>query len=205
MSQARALEHGEEYLVDAGDQILEMEELFDNDAAITLEIGFGVGQALLEMAECNPEKNYLGIEVYLPGIGALIHQCQLRAIKNIRVIRGDAKYVLANNCRPDSFTQINIFFPDPWPKRKHLKRRIIQQDMVRLIAQRLKPGGRVYLATDWENYADWMLQEFCQEPALKNMSVNKGFSERFKERPMTRFESRGIRLGHEVWDLCFEK
>ena len=138
MSQARALEQGDEYLVETGDQILEMDELFGNDAAVTLEIGFGVGQALLKMAECNPEKNYLGIEVYLPGIGALIHQCLLREIKNVRVIRADAKYVLANNCRPESFSQINIFFPDPWPKRKHLKRRIIQKDMVKLIAERLK-------------------------------------------------------------------
>ena len=205
-SQARALEqHASEYLLEPGDKNIDMQQVFGNASAPTLEIGFGVGQALIEMATKHPERNYLGIEVYLPGIGALIHRCHVLDIHNVRVIRGDAKHVLEFNCIEESLAQVNVFFPDPWPKRKHLKRRIIQSPMIELIRQRLVPKGRVCLATDWEAYAHWMLEKFSQTPGLTNLSLDDTFTERLEERPLTRFEARGIRLGHEVWDLCFQK
>ena len=205
-SQSRALEeYSAEYLLEPGDQHIDMQQVFGNDLAPTLEIGFGTGQALVEMAVKNPDKNYLGIEVYLPGIGALIHHCHSLDIHNVRIIRADAKHVLENNCVEESLAQINIFFPDPWPKRKHLKRRIIQKPMIELIRQRLVPEGKVHLATDWEDYAHWMLDLFSQSSGLRNVSPENAFNERFDERPLTRFEARGIRLGHEVWDLCFQK
>lgn len=205
-SQARALEaYSAEYLLEPADQLIDLQQAFGSNQPPTLEIGFGVGQALIEMAVNNPEKNFLGIEVYLPGIGALLHRCHEMDIHNVRVIRGDAKYVLENNCAKESLAQINIFFPDPWPKRKHQKRRIIQSSMIELIQQRLVSEGKVYLATDWEEYAYSMLELFSQSTGFYNLSPECFFTQRFDERPLTRFEARGIRLGHEVWDLCFQK
>lgn len=205
-SQAYALDtYAAEYLLDPRDQKINMPQVFGNDVPPTLEIGFGSGQALLEMASKNPEQNYLGVEVYLPGIGALLHRCHEQGIHNVRVIRGDASYVLENNCSEESISQINIFFPDPWPKRKHYKRRLIQKPVIELLRERLVPGGKVCLATDWEEYAHWMLELFSESQGLTNLSPDGTYTKRLESRPLTRFEARGIRLGHEVWDLCFQK
>lgn len=205
-SQARALDnYAAEYLLEPRDQKVDMSQVYGNDVPPTLEIGFGSGQALLEMALKNPEQNYLGIEVYLPGIGALLHRCHEQDVHNVRVIRGDASYVLKNNCSEESIFQTNIFFPDPWPKRKHHKRRLIQKPVIERIRECLVPNGKVCLATDWMEYAQWMLELFSEAPGLTNLSSDGTYTRRLDSRPLTRFEARGIRLGHEVWDLCFQK
>lgn len=179
--------------------------LFDRAAPLGVEIGFGMGQALLAWAADKPDWNLLGIEVYQPGIGSLLLGAEREALPNLRVLEGDAEQALEIHLAPDSVAEFRIFFPDPWPKKRHHKRRLVQPDFIRLLASRLIPGGRVLLATDWGPYADWMLEVLNSEPALRNLAASGGFAERAGERVTTRFEARGARLGHDVWDLAFER
>ena len=205
-SQARAIEqYGAEYLIATDEHILDLRQIFVNKTRPILEVGFGVGQALIDMAKRYPENNYLGIEVYLPGIGSLLNQCHTQNITNVRVIRGDARAILETNIGAGSLEQINIFFPDPWPKKRHFKRRLIQYGFPSLVAGKLVTGGKVYACTDWEPYAHWMLDSFAEESNLLNLSEKGTFIPRYEERPLTRFETRGLRLGHKVWDLGFQR
>jgi tRNA (guanine-N7-)-methyltransferase len=178
---------------------------FGRKASNVLEIGFGMGASLLTMAEAQPEVNFVGIEVHPPGVGSLLLACDERGVENIRVYREDAVEVLKQCIVDASLDGIQLYFPDPWPKKKHQKRRIVQPDFVSLLGQKLKPGGFFHMATDWQNYAEYMVMVMADQPQLRNRAGVGGYSPRPEWRPKTKFEMRGERLGHGVWDLLFEK
>jgi len=161
-----------------------------------------MGHALLDWAQQRQEWNLLGIEVYQPGIGALLLGAERDGLSNLRVLEGDAEQAFDNALEPASVDEVRIFFPDPWPKKRHHKRRLVQPAFVSTLASRLKPGGRLLLATDWQPYAEWMLEVLEAESALEN-DAGSGYASRADQRVVTRFEARGTRLGHEVWDLAF--
>lgn len=200
--QERALETlREAYCVDAAK--VRLADLFDNENDLGLEIGFGMGHATAHWAALRPDMNLLGIEVYEPGIGALLLSLEEQSLANVRVIEGDARVLLEEWVPEGALAQINLFFPDPWPKKRHASRRIVQPDTVELYASRLRPGGTLRIATDWQPYAQWILECLDGNPNLQNMAG--GYAERAEERPVTNFEARGIRLGHGVWDFWCER
>lgn len=178
---------------------------FGRQAPLTLEIGFGNGEVLLEDASEHPDRDYLGIEVHRPGVGRLLNQIQERQLDNIRVICADAMEVIRDRLPSASIDACWIFFPDPWPKKRHHKRRLVQADFLRLLADRLRPGGIVHAATDWEDYAEWMLRAFEAEPRLENTAPEDDFAPRPSWRPETKFEHRGLARGHPVRDLIFRR
>lgn len=176
--------------------------IFDNDNPIILEIGFGNGDSLFEMAQNEPEYNFIGIEVYEAGVGRLINNAHNTHLDNLKVINTDAVEVLKHT-PDDIFNGFQLYFPDPWHKKRHNKRRIVNQEFLGLIAQKIKSSGFVHMATDWEEYAQQMLEELT----ISNSFVNTcdGFAEKPARRPTTKFEKRGLKLGHGVWDLIFKK
>lgn len=176
---------------------------FGRAAPLILEIGSGMGETTLALARQRPHQNFLAIEVHGPGVGSLLKGISEEHLDNIRVMRHDAVEVLQERMPAGSLAGIHIFFPDPWPKARHHKRRLIQPEFVHLLAKRLAPGGYLHLATDWEDYAEQMLAVLSHEPALKNTGT--GFVPRPESRPVTKFEQRGLRLGHGVRDLIFER
>lgn len=184
---------------------LDLQHAFGREAPLLIEVGFGMGHALLETATAKPDWNHLGIEVYRPGVGALIKGAVDRGLTNLRVIEGDAVAVLEQGIAPASVAQLHIFFADPWPKTKHHKRRLIQAPFVGTAARRLIPGGMLLLATDWRPYADAMLEVLDAEPLLRNAAGPGAISLRPAERPSTRFERRGVALGHEIADLVYRR
>lgn len=186
-------------------KLIDLNTVFGHDNPKIIEIGFGMGQATWQIAKANPDKDYVGIEVHLPGAGSLLMQAKDNNISNLRIIRHDAVEVLKNMLADEILSGIHIYFPDPWPKKRHHKRRIIQPDFVNLLCKKLKPGGYIHLATDWQDYAQWMLKVLSQNPQLINISLNGDFVPRPDYRPQTKFEQRGIRLGHGVWDIIFNK
>jgi tRNA (guanine-N7-)-methyltransferase len=178
---------------------------FAKETPVVLEIGFGMGDSLAQQAANQPQNHYIGIEVHRPGVGHLLSLIAKHELNNMRIYCADAVEVL-KHCIPDnSLDTVQIFFPDPWPKKRHHKRRLVQTPIVNLIASKVKPGGTLHLATDWENYAEHMLEVLSRCPALANTCTNAPFVERPSSRPLTKFESRGNRLGHGVWDLVFRK
>lgn len=179
--------------------------LFGRKAPTIVEIGFGDGESLLQSAKNNPQENYLGIEVHPPGVGHLLLALEKHAIKNVRVFNEDAHDVLEFAIQKNSIDRICLFFPDPWPKKKHQKRRIVQPSFVALCAEKLAPGGQLHFATDWEDYAMQALAVIETCPQLCNLAGRGQFSERPANRPLTKFEQRGQRLGHGVWDAIFSK
>ncbi len=174
---------------------------FNRAAPKILEIGFGMGETTAAIAADHPENDYLGIEVHTPGIGALLIRIEALGLSNIRIIQHDAVEVLETMIPLASLDGVHIFFPDPWPKKRHHKRRLLQARTVALIADRLRPGGYLHVATDWEDYATQILDVLRAEPLLVNTA--QGFSDRPASRPITKFENRGKRLGHGVWDILF--
>ncbi len=168
-----------------------------------LEIGFGMGETSAEIATANPQNDYLGIEVHTPGVGSLCKLIAEAGLSNLRIIQHDAVEVLRDMIKPGVLSGAHIFFPDPWPKKRHHKRRLIQPPLIALLASRLKPGGYLHCATDWEEYAQQMLEVLSAEALLENTA--EGFAPRPDYRPLTKFEQRGIRLGHGVWDVIFRK
>jgi len=182
---------------------LDLERVFGRAAPKILEIGFGMGETTAAIAAANPDKDYLGIEVHTPGVGSLLKQIEERGLRNVRVIQHDAVEVLQHMIAPATLDGVQIFFPDPWPKKRHHKRRLIQPPFVALVASRLKSGGTLHVATDWEDYAQQILEVLSAEPALENTA--EGFAPRPASRPQTKFEARGLRLGHGVWDVIFRK
>ena len=204
-SQQKALEtHSADYVVDYKPEPLDTGSLFGNDHPVIIEIGFGMGDSLLTMAKNHPDRNFLGIEVHKPGIGKLLLGIAADDITNIRVINHDAREVMEQCCVDQSLDGIQIFFPDPWHKKRHNKRRLIQAGFVELLVSRLKSGGMLHLATDWEPYAEQMLAVLEANPALIN-SAGTGNYATPGDRPTTKFEQRGRKLGHGVWDLRFTR
>lgn len=204
-SQRSALEeHAKDYLVNYVDSVLPIDFLFENPADTVLEIGFGMGDSLLEMAQQSPEKNFLGIEVHLPGIGKTLQGIANSRLQNLKLINHDAKEVLENCIENDTLARLQIYFPDPWHKKRHNKRRLIQADFVELLVSRLKTGGELHLATDWQPYAEHMLEVLEANKALINAAGEGNYADSSR-RPQTKFERRGLKLGHGVWDLIFRK
>lgn len=189
--------------VDAG--MLDYSQAMGREAPIILEIGFGMGASLVEMAKAAPEQDFIGVEVHVPGVGKLLHGMEEQGIENIRVYCEDAVDVLQCCIADNSLDRIQIYFPDPWHKKKHHKRRLIQPDFVQSLRQKLKPEGLLHLATDWEHYAEHMMEVMTAAEGFRNREEKFCFASRPDYRPITKFEKRGERLGHGVWDLLFEK
>ena len=184
--------------------VINYAQVFGRAAPIVLEIGFGMGASLVTMAKAAPDKDFIGIEVHRPGVGRLLHLMEEQGVENIRAYCDDAVEVL-KQCIPDqSLNCVQIFFPDPWHKKRHNKRRLIQPEFVQLLRQKLQIGGVIHLATDWQDYAEQMLDVMSVAPGFRNQ-VASGYAPRPEARPLTKFEARGERLGHGVWDLLFEK
>lgn len=178
---------------------------FHNQQPITLEIGFGNGDSLAQMAEAHPERNYIGIEVHRPGVGHLLQLIEDKRLTNLRLFNHDAVEVIQHAIPDGALDGVQLFFPDPWHKKRHHKRRLIQPKFVVQACRKLLPGGVFHAATDWENYAEHMLDVFEACPMLENMAGAGRYSERPESRPLTKFEQRGMRLGHGVWDLLFRR
>ena len=204
--QERALtELWPQYGIDHSSALLDLHQHFGRTAPRMLEIGFGAGEALLEFAATHPEFDCLGAEVHRPGVGRVLMQAQATQLTNLRVICHDVVEVLQQQLAENSLDLIHIFFPDPWHKKRHHKRRLIQPAFVALLARVLKSGGTLRLATDWEDYAMQMLAVISANSSFNNIASGGEFSDRLQARPLTRFERRGQRLGHGVWDLQFSK
>ena len=190
--------------LDSG-ECLDLNAVFGRRARRVLEIGFGNGETLVDLARRHPERDYLGIDVYEPGIGRLLAAAAQAELTNLRVLRGDASQLLRSSIAPASLETILLLFPDPWPKKRHHKRRLVQSGFVELLAGRLEPGGIVHLATDWQNYAEHMLAVLEAEPLLENAAGPGNFYDAADERPVTKFERRGTHLGHVIRDLRFRR
>lgn len=184
-------------------ELLDWEQAFGRKAPRILEIGFGMGGATAQIAAAMPHQDYLGVEVHTPGVGALMRLLEDGQLGNVRIVQHDAVEVLRDMLAENTLDGIHIFFPDPWPKKRHHKRRLIQPALVGLLASRLKPGGYLHLATDWQEYAEWMLEVLNAEPVLKNTAEN--YAAKPEYRPETKFERRGLNLGHGVWDIVFRR
>lgn len=184
---------------------LNFRQIFGRIAPTDLEIGFGDGGALLDMAEKNPDRNFIGAEVHRPGVGRLLLQLEARRIANVRVFCADGIEVLSAAIAEHSLEAVYLYFPDPWPKKKHHKRRILQGAFIELIADRLTAGGRLHFASDWQPYAEQALERLEQSGRFENCAGAGRFSPRQDERPLTKFERRGRNLGHEVWDIVMRK
>ena len=182
---------------------LDLEQLFGRAAPKILEIGFGMGESTAAIAAAQLENDYLGIEVHTPGVGNLLKLIDAQALPNVRIILHDAVEVLRHMIAPQSLDGIHIFFPDPWPKKRHHKRRLIQPPLVELLTEKLKPGAYLHAATDWHEYAEQILMVFSAAPVLKNTVAE--YAPRPAYRPQTKFETRGLRLGHGVWDIVFQR
>ena len=207
--QAKAFEMlGPRFLLPYTGQALDPLAAFGRPGPLVLEIGFGMGEATAHIARLRPDDNFLCCEVHEPGVGALLKRIGEQAIGNIRILSHDAVEVLDHMLPEASLDGVHIFFPDPWHKKKHHKRRLLQAPLVAKLAARLKPGGYLHCATDWEPYAQQMLAVLGAEPLLRNQAGNAGlggYAPKPNYRPLTKFENRGLRLGHGVWDLVFER
>ena len=191
------------FAIDYTAQEIDLNAVFGRPAPKILEIGFGMGDATAVIAAAHSEQDYLGIEVHSPGVGSLLLQTEVRALSNLKIIQHDAVEVLRDMIPDGSLAGVHIFFPDPWHKTRHNKRRLIKPDFVAQLARKLSPGGYLHTATDWEDYAVQILAVLSAEPALTNTA--DGYAPRPDYRPLTKFEQRGIRLGHGVWDIVFKK
>jgi tRNA (guanine-N7-)-methyltransferase len=205
--QTRAFEQfGAKFLLPFKNEKLDVLASFGRQAPLILEIGFGMGGATAKIAQTRAGDNFLCCEVHAPGVGALLKRCGEEDIGNIRIVQHDAIEVMDHMLSENSLDGVHIFFPDPWHKSRHHKRRLIQSPFVNRLALHIKQGGYLHLATDWEPYAEQMLQVLSAEPLIKNTATNStGIAEKPSYRPLTKFENRGLKLGHGVWDLVFEK
>jgi tRNA (guanine-N7-)-methyltransferase len=202
--QRRALEElGPRFVLPRDAAALDFAAVFGRHAPVVLEIGFGMGDATAEIAQQLSGTDFLGVEVHPPGVGALLRQIGDRGLTNLRIVRHDAVEVLRSMVPPASLAGVHIFFPDPWHKKRHHKRRLIQSPFVAALAQHLAPGGYLHCATDWAPYAKQMLEVLSGEPLLANTAT--GYAPRPGYRPLTKFEARGLKLGHGVWDLLFRR
>lgn len=205
-AQAQAFDaHWSRYGLDYSDQRIDLQALFARPAPVVLEIGFGNGEQLLHTAVNEPTRNFLGIEVHRPGVGRLMNGLAVANVDNIRISNHDAVEVIERQLAPDSLDEVRIYFPDPWPKVRHHKRRLIQPEFVELLATRVRSGGLLHLATDWAEYAEHMLAVVDGSGRWRNRAGLGAYSEAPGWRINTHFEKRGVRLGHGVWDLIFER
>lgn len=182
---------------------VDLDEVFGRSAPKVVEIGFGMGETTARIAAEHPDTDYLAMEVHGPGVGNLCKLVAEQGLDNLRICQHDAVEVLRDMIQPGALAGVHVYFPDPWHKKRHHKRRIIQPEFVALIASRLRPGGYLHCATDWQEYAEWMLEVLSAEPQLANTA--DGYAERPDWRPVTKFENRGLKLGHGVWDLLFRR
>ena len=188
-----------DYGIDYKEELLDFTALFGNTAPVTFEIGFGNGTSLVEQAKQHPEKNYIGTEVHTPGVGHCLHRIQQEDLHNIKVMHHDATLILNHQIPEQSLHCLQLFFPDPWQKRRHHKRRILQQDFADTIHAKLDNNGLFHMATDWKHYASHMRTEMDANDKFSFESDNRG------DRPLTKFETRGLKLGHDVWDFIYKK
>ncbi|MDG1869485.1 MAG: tRNA (guanosine(46)-N7)-methyltransferase TrmB [Candidatus Thioglobus sp.] len=193
----------DDYGINPNGKLLNLNKLFLSPNNVTLEVGFGNGDSLLETAIQNPNINFLGIEVYEAGVGRLINEASKNKLTNLKIIKEDAVEVLNNNIPDDSISHFQLFFPDPWHKKRHHKRRIVQTSFLDLLTKKLKNNGIVHIATDWENYAEHIMETLESHSHFKNCAGDHIYSERPEQRPLTKFENRGQKLGHSVWDIIF--
>mgnify|MGYP001163282579 FL=1 len=192
--------------IDYQQKLLDWKEVFGNDNPVVLEIGFGMGASLVEMANNAPEKNFIGIEVHSPGVGACLASARDAGVTNLRVMCHDAVEVFEHMIPDNSLSTLQLFFPDPWHKARHHKRRIVKAEFAEMVRQKLKlDSGIFHMATDWENYAEHMIDVMVQAPGYKNIAAEGDYIPRPDERPLTKFEARGHRLGHGVWDIKFKR
>ena len=206
--QQRAFElYGPRFLLPYAEHRLDATAAFGRAAPLILEIGFGMGDATAKIAQHRPQDNFLCCEVHEPGVGALLKRCGEEQIANIRIVQHDAVEVMDHMLGEDSLDGVHIFFPDPWHKSRHHKRRLIQSPFVERLARHIRPGGYLHLATDWQPYAEQMREVLGREPRLKNTAdpALGGYAPKPEYRPLTKFENRGLRLGHGVWDLVYQR
>jgi tRNA (guanine-N7-)-methyltransferase len=202
--QQRALETlGPRFVLPFSPSPLDAAAVFGRSAPLVLEIGFGMGAATAEIAAARPDTDFLGVEVHTPGVGALLKRIGEMELGNLRIVQHDAVQVMEQMIAPASLAGVHVFFPDPWHKKKHHKRRLLQPPFVALLASRLAPGGYLHCATDWQPYAEQMLEVLSAEPTLVNTA--EGYAPKPDYRPLTKFEARGLKLGHGVWDLVFKR
>jgi tRNA (guanine-N7-)-methyltransferase len=202
--QQRALETlGPRFVLPFSSSPVDFSATYRRQAPLVLEIGFGMGAATAEIAAARPEADFLGVEVHTPGVGALLKRIGEMELANLRIVQHDAVQVVEQMIAPASLAGVHVFFPDPWHKKKHNKRRLVQPPFVALLASRLAPGGYLHCATDWQPYAEQMLEVLSAEPTLANTA--EGYAPRPDYRPLTKFEARGLKLGHGVWDLVFRR
>lgn len=205
-AQQRAIDtHWQEFAIDDGDSLIDLNVLFNRDAPKILEIGFGNGNSLAQMAAEQPEHDFLGVEVHRPGVGQLLNSIEKLGLTNIRVACTDAVELIKHRLADNSLDRLQLFFPDPWHKKRHHKRRIIQPEFVELLAQKIKSGGYLHMATDWQHYAEQMLDDLSNNDDFINCGDETGYIPRPDYRPLTKFEQRGHKLGHGVWDLLFQR
>ncbi len=208
VGQAKAFEDmGPSFLLPYAATPLDFEAVFQRAAPTLLEIGFGMGEATAHIAALMPEKNFLCCEVHTPGVGALLKRIDEQGLDNIRILQHDAVEVIEHMLTPQSLDGVHIFFPDPWHKKKHNKRRLIQPPLIARLVTRLKPSAYLHCATDWQPYAEQILEVLSAEPLLENNAdaSNGGYAPKPAYRPLTKFENRGIKLGHGVWDVVFKR
>ncbi|KRB83977.1 tRNA (guanine-N7)-methyltransferase [Noviherbaspirillum sp. Root189] len=204
IAQARAIDTlGPQFCIPYVKAPFDFNQAFGRTAPLILEIGFGMGDTTAKIAAGMPDKNFVGVEVHTPGVGSLLKLIGEQNLNNLRILQHDAVEVVTHMIAPDSLAGVHVFFPDPWHKARHNKRRLIQGPFVALLASRLAPGGYLHCATDWQEYAEQMLQVLGDEPSLQNTADD--YAPRPDYRPVTKFENRGIKLGHGVWDLVFVK
>jgi tRNA (guanine-N7-)-methyltransferase len=184
-------------------QSLDLDNAFGRSAPKILEIGFGMGEPTAKIASAHPQNDYLALEVHPPGVGSLLKQIDAQGIRNIRIIQHDAVEVLRDMVDDATLDGVHIFFPDPWHKARHNKRRLIQSPFIAKLVQKIKPGGYIHVATDWQDYAEQILAVLSAEPLLQNSATD--YAEKPAYRPLTKFENRGLKLGHGVWDLVFRR
>jgi len=202
--QTRALaELGPRFVLPYLASAVDFASVFGRRAPLMLEIGFGMGDATAAIAQAMPDTDFLGVEVHTPGVGALLKHIGENGLENLRIVQHDAVEVLQHMIAPGSLAGVHVYFPDPWHKKRHHKRRLIQGEFVALLASRLAPGGYLHCATDWQPYAQQMLEVLSAQPLLANTA--EGFAPRPAHRPLTKFENRGLKLGHGVWDLLFRR
>ena len=212
-AQEKSYKNAGDFLIPFSDSIVDFSRCFGNDNPVTVEIGFGMGKATAEIAQANPEKNYVGIEVFRAGIGKLLWEIEKRSLSNIRIIEHDAVEVIEKMIGSASVAAFHLFFPDPWPKKRHHKRRLVQKPFAELLASRLIPAGYIYMATDWENYAEAALAVLSEVPELHNPhayaaargTLGGSFAQGISWRPLTKFEKKGLDKNHSIKEIYFVK